>query len=74
METGKYADLLLWWFRKEHGRMTLENVSWQEGLTIHQICIAQQSTGLAYTDEGGRALVLEGIYFQEEVMMDDAHR
>lgn len=74
MEMGKYADLLLWWFRKEHGRMTLENVSWQEGLTIHQICIAQQSTRLAYTDEGGRALVLEGIYFQEEVMMSDAHR
>lgn len=54
--------------------MTLENVSWQEGLTIHQIGIVWSSTGLAYTDEGGRALVLKGVYFQEEVRMGNAHR
>lgn len=51
------------WFSKELlGEATLEIVSWQEGLTIHQICIAQQSTGLAYTVEGDRALVLKGMY------------
>lgn len=59
----KCAGLFLWWFRKELlGGVTLETVSWQEGLIIHQICTAWQSTGLADTDEGDRVLVLKGMY------------
>lgn len=59
----KCAGLFLRWFRKQLlGEVTLEIVSWPEGLLIHQICIAWQSIGLVCTDEGDRALVLKGMY------------
>lgn len=49
-------------------------MSWKRGLTIYQVCIAWQGTGLAYTEEGPEHLFLREQVLQEEARLGDADR
>ena len=72
----KYAGLFLWWFRKQLlGAVTLEMVSWPEGLVsdTSMYCLAKHESS-RHRWRQQSACPQKGCIFQEEVRTSDANR